>query len=59
LNGVGVEGTLLLLIVNLRSCTLPPVILIREAFVEEDEVEELEDAACVEGEGGGSIWAFP
>jgi hypothetical protein len=59
LNGVGVAGTLLLLIVNLRSCTLPPVILIREAFVEEDEVEELEDAACVDGEGGGSKWVPP
>jgi hypothetical protein len=49
---------LLLLMVKLRSCTLPPVIWIREAF-EEGEAEELEDAACVDGEGGGSEWVSP
>jgi hypothetical protein len=41
------------------SCTLPAVIWICEALVEEDEAEELEDTACVEGEGGGSSCVFP
>jgi hypothetical protein len=44
---------------NLISCTLPAVIWIREAFVEGDEAEELEDAACVDAEGGGSECVLP
>ena len=59
LKGAGVAGKLLLLIVKLRSCTLPPIIWTREAFVEEDESEELEDAASVDGGDGGSEWATP
>jgi hypothetical protein len=41
------------------SCTLPAVIWICEASVEEEEAEELEVATCVESEGGGSNWIFP
>ena len=53
-----VPGKLLLLIVKLRSCTLPPVIWIREALVEEVEAEEVEDAASVDADGG-SEWVLP
>jgi hypothetical protein len=59
LKRAGVAGKLLLLIVKLRSCTLPAVIWIREAFVEEDEADELEDPPSVDGGDGGSEWVAP